>query len=333
MNKIILAVFVLLSSTVFAQISTVSNNKPLGFLNPALQNYELNKGVISASYVLNPLVKEEVPGAFLAIGEFKITEAFRLGFNASQFENRLSKSSNYSAYASYRLELEKGNYLLFGADLGTYTDVTKLAEFNKVFSPNKFYYGSDSSILGKTTGLDLGFGVAYSYSGFTAGIGFSKINTPEVYPFPLDIYELKITPAVPPSTSPDTSVVLKDTTVGLEKGTFGLESNVNLIYEWNPSEKVKLTHTVHFGNIDLAGFDYAGFQNIAEINERHTLGAGVFYNGYLGYILTAGYGITKDIKIGATAFFQEDLNYNTTTRVYDNDGYKPAIEANLRFEF
>jgi hypothetical protein len=331
MKKVALGIALFLCAAAQAQISTVSNDKPLAFLNPALQNSTMDKGIVSLSYIVNPLVKEATPGAFLAIGEFKVSDAFRIGFNASQVENRLSKSSSYMGYLSYRLELEKENYLIFGADIGSYTDVAKLGEFNKVWAPNKFVYAPDSSLSGKKTGLDYGIGVSYSYNGFTAGLAFSKLNKPAVYPFPLRYYEKYYFTVG--GGGVDSGYKLQDTTIALSEGTFGVESNVNLMYQWNASAKVKVTHSAHFGNIDLGGFDYAGLQNIVEINKKHSIGLGAFYNGDYGFIASAGVGFSEKIKLSATAFFQKDLNYDVATKKYVDDGFKPAIEANLRFQF
>ncbi|MFT4876745.1 MAG: hypothetical protein ACI9AU_001191 [Bacteroidia bacterium] len=302
----------------FAQISTISNNKPLGYINPAIQNYDLNKGIISASYILSPFTKEATPDAFLALGEFKISDNFRVGVLASQYENRLSKNTNFKAYASYRLELEKGNYLVFGFDVGQYTDEAKLAEFNKVFVPNKFYY-ADSSLVGRSTGIELGFAMGYQYNGFSAGIAFSKLNRPAVHPFPLEVF--------------DTMLVRKDTAVILEESSFGIETNINIVYEWPVSQKVSLTHSLHIGNLGLGGFDYIGFQNIANINKKHSLGAGVFFNGSIGYMATAGFGFSENIKVEATSFFVEDSNFNETSRLYESNGLKPTIEVNLKYQF
>ncbi|MFT4597830.1 MAG: hypothetical protein ACJAR8_000097 [Bacteroidia bacterium] len=302
----------------FAQISTISNNKPLGYINPAIQNYDLNKGIISASYILSPFTKEATPDAFLALGEFKISEKFRVGVLASQYENRLSKNTNFKAYASYKLELEKGNYLVFGFDVGQYTDEAKLAEFNKVFVPNKFYY-ADSSLVGRSTGIELGFAMGYQYNGFSAGIAFSKLNRPAVHPFPLEVF--------------DTMLVRKDTAVILEESSFGIETNINIVYEWPVSQKVSLTHSLHIGNLGLGGFDYIGFQNIANINKKHSLGAGVFFNGSIGYMATAGFGFSENIKVEATSFFVEDSNFNETSRLYESNGLKPTIEVNLKYQF
>jgi len=321
---VIVGLMAIYSLVSFAQISTVSNNKPLGYLNPAIQNYDLNKGVVSASYILSPFTKEATPDAFLALGELKLSDKFRVGMLASQYENRLSKNTNFKAYASYKLELEKGNYLVFGFEVGQYTDEAKLAEFNKVFVPNKFYY-ADSSLVGKSTGIELGFAMGYQYNGFSAGIAFSKLNNPAVHPFPLEFFEVIYTP--------DTMVVRKDTTVIIEESSFGLETNINVVYEWQVSQKVSLMHSLHIGNLGLGGFDYIGFQNIANISKKHSLGAGVFYNGNLGYMATAGFGFSENLKLEATSFFVEDSNFNETSRVYESNGLKPTIEVNLKYQF
>ena len=324
MKRIVIVGFMAIYSLVsFAQISTISNNKPLGYINPAVQNYDLNKGIISTSYILSPFTKEATSDAFLALGEFKISEKFRVGILASQYENRLSKNTNFKAYASYKLELEKGNYLVFGLEAGQYTDEAKLAEFNKVFVPNKFYY-ADSSLVGKSTAIELGFAMGYQYNGFSAGIAFSKLNRPAVHPFPLEFFEVD---------TPANKLVRKDTIVILEESSFGVETNVNVVYEWPISQKVSLTHSLHIGNLGLGGFDYIGFQNIANINKKHSLGAGVFFNGSLGYMATAGFGFSENIKVEATSFFVEDSNFNETSRLYESNGLKPTIEVNLKYQF
>ena len=93
MKKIFLIFTLALSNiAAMAQLGTVSNNKPLGYINPALQNYEMDKGTVSASYVINPFVKDTTPAGLLAIAEFKVNEKFRFGINAFQVENRLSKT-------------------------------------------------------------------------------------------------------------------------------------------------------------------------------------------------------------------------------------------------
>ena len=322
MKKIItICFFALLSSTSYAQLSTLSNNKPLGFLNPALQNYEMERGVVSASALVNPLAKESDPVNFLVLAEYKVNDKFRVGIHGSKVENRLNSNNTYKAYLSYKLELEQENYLIIGGDIGTYKDVVKTSEFNKVYAPNKFKFNDSIA-----NGIDLGLGIAYHYNGFTFGVGFSKLNSPEVVLFPVEMFE-KI------YVGSDSTFGYKDTTVNEEFGKYGLQSNINVMYEWELNENITMFHSVQFGNVDLAGMDYFGFQNIARINDRHAAGLGMFYNGELGIIATGGYGITEDIKLEASAFFAKDLNYNTSLGEYENDGYKPSLEFNIRYEF
>jgi hypothetical protein len=308
-----------------AQLSTLSNSKPLSYLNPAMQNYDIEKGVASFSVAVNPFVKEEVPPAYLGVVEFKANEDWRVGVNFSQEENRLSKSGSAMIYSSYRLELDKGNYLILGADIGAFSDVSKVAEYNKVLAPNKFSFSPDSSLVGTTTGLDFGLGVAYQYSGFTIGLGFSKLNNPDVYPSPVYIVE------VDPTDSSKFQYI--DTSIVIDRVNVGIQTNINMVYEWQASEKLTLLHSLHIANLDAAGADYIGLQNIAEINNRHSLGLGAFYNGNFGFNATAGVGITEDLKIQASAFLLPDLNYNSTLDIYEDDGYKPLIELNVRYEF
>ncbi len=270
-NLIIVILLTFISVNALAQINVVSMNKPLGFLNPALQNYEMEKGVISVSGLINPFVQDENSMNYLAVAEFKLNDDFRLGVNGTKVENRLSSYSAYKFYASYRLEMDAGNYLIIGGDVGTYSDLVKTNEFNKVLSPNKFVL--QDSIA---SGIDLGLGIAYSYSGFTLGMGFSKLNKPEVIDFPRGIWE----------EDSNGNFNLQDTTVVSTEvsGKYGLQSNINILYEWEANENLKLSHSLQFGNPDFGGVDYVGFQNIAEINQRHSLGLGVFHNGNTGYV-------------------------------------------------
>ena len=327
-RSIILTCFVLaMALSASAQLSIIGNNKPLSFLNPALQNYEMDKGVISASYVINPFTVDDNPANYLAIGEFKINENFRAGLHTNKVENRLNASTSTKAYLSYRLEMEAGSYIVLGVDGGIYSDQLKTPEFNKVLAPNKFVYADTVA-----KGFDVGFGIAYMYNGLNVGIGFSKLNSPPVIEFPEGIYEWQYATV---GGQVDSMVGLKDTTVvnTENKSVFGLQSNINIIYEWDINEKLSLMHSLQLGNVDLTGMDYIGFQNIVKINNRHSLGAGVFYNGYTGFIGTAGYGISEKLKLEVTSFFIQDLNFNTTTRLYESDGFKPTLEFNLRFQF
>ncbi|PCJ66885.1 MAG: hypothetical protein COA58_05385 [Bacteroidetes bacterium] len=331
-NLFLITLITCTTISAMGQLSTVSNDKPMGYVNPALQNYDLEKGVVSVSYVINPLVKDTIPAGILAIAEFKINEKLRVGVSAFQVENRLSKSQTAKAYLSYKLELEPGNYIIVGANIGAYTDEVRVTEFNKVFAPNKFSYGPDSSATGKESGIDLGVGIAYSYNGFQVGLGFGKVNRPAAYPFPIS----EIEKAYNPSDPKDSFFVHKDTSVMLESGNFGIEINFNAIYEWNLNENIKILHSLHVGNLDLAGVDYLGLQNIVKINNRHSIGLGAFYNGTPGFIGSLGYGISEDFKVEVATFFTQDLNFDPTVGKYGdyvNDGYQPSFEFNLRYEF
>jgi hypothetical protein len=324
MKKTALLLFIsVITNTAFGQTSLISNNKPLAFFNPAIQNSEIDKFVVSGSYIINPATQDETPNNYQAIAEFKLNENLRIGVQGSKIENRLNRNQTYKAYASYKLEMDKGNYLLVGVDVGAYSDMIKTGEFTKVYSPNKFEYSDTVA-----TGLDIGVGFAYQYNGLTAGLSFNKLNGPPIVPFPEQqwgwVYQ-----------GNDSSFQLLDTTImdKPEKVKFGLGSNLNIMYEWNAGEKVKIIHSLHFGNIDLTGADYTGFQNFIVVNKRHSVGFGIFTNGYTGYIASLGIGVTENIKLEGTAFFSEDLNWDATQREYISDGLKPAIEINARFQF
>jgi len=197
-----------------------------------------------------------------------------------------------------------------------------------VFAPNVFSFAPDSSATGLEKGVDAGLGVAYSYNNLMVGIGFGKVNKPAAYPFPISV--IKRDPA------DSTQFLLKDTSIMLESSNYGIELNFNVVYQWDPSDKVKMIHSFHVGNFDLAGADYVGLQNIAEINNRHSIGLGGFYNGTPGFIGTLGFGVTENLKIESTTFLAQDLNFDRSVGRfgdYIRDGYKPSFEFNLRFEF
>lgn len=332
MKNIITVVLLFLGFAAQAQLSIVNNNKPLGFLNPAFQNYEMDKGVVSASYVINPFIQDKNPGDYLVLGEFKVSDQFRVGVHGSKVENRLNASTAFKGYLSYKLELEKGSYLIFGADAGYYTDKLKTKEFNKVYAPNKFIYEDTTS-----TGLDVGVGVAYQYNQLMIGFGFSKLNKPQVYNFPDPFYDFYVDtiPVVGTDDILDTIYFFRDTTITTSagQGNFGLQSNINATYEWDINDKLSLYHALHFGNVDLGGADFIGFQNILKFGDWHSVGAGVFYNGYTGFMLSGEYGLKSGIKLGVSTYFLEDLNYDIATSRYVNDGYKPIFEFNARYHF
>ena len=328
MKRIIIIALVAVSCTsAFAQISTLSNNKPLAYLNPAFQNYETEKGVVSISGLANPFVLEEVPLAYLAIGEYKVNEDFRVGIHSSSIENRLSTSASTMLYGSYRLQLDKGNYLSIGLDVGRYAYSVKAAEFNKVLGPNKFSFGDGMDSIGESSGLDFGLGFAYAYNGFFGGVDISKVNSPAAYPFPIGFYEKAF------RSPTDSFAQLIDTSINIDESQFAVEFGINLLYNWNFSKNVSVTHSVHAANIGAAGADYLALQNWLEFNKRHTIGLGVFNNGSTGFIASAGYGFSEKIKLEVTSFFIDDLNFNEQTNLYESNGYKPSLEFNLRYQF
>ena len=112
MKNIVTALLLLSRLSLSAQLSVISNNKPLSFLNPALQNYSMEKGVVSASVIASPFVQEQPELNYLALAEFKVNDDFRVGIHGSKAANRLNSNTTFKAYGSYRLELEKENYLI-----------------------------------------------------------------------------------------------------------------------------------------------------------------------------------------------------------------------------
>lgn len=319
-NLILLIALVGVSFTSNAQL-LIGNNKPLAYLNPALQNYDIEKGVVSLSYLPTPFLKEAIDPNYIAMAEFSLSEDLRLDGQYYKIENKYTSLNQFNIGLSYRLEMDKGNYIILGANVGTFNDKIKLAEFNKIFAPNRFEYTDTLS-----TGIDVGFGMAYDYNGFSMGLAFSKLNDPLVVSLPTPLLD---------SMSTSTNRIYLDSMIGQprEKSVFGVQNNINFVYTWDLNKKVNLIHSIHLQNLGLSGVDYMGFQNIAQFNKRHSLGIGVLYDGNIGGMLSAGYGITENIKLDVASFFIQDLNYNATSKAYESDGYTPSIEASVRFNF
>lgn len=327
MQKVLIFLLLGLSTwSASAQITNVSHNKPLAFFNPSLQNYtsDSSTGTASLSLIPSPFLEQKNPANYLALGELRVNPDFVIGVYSGKTENRLNVTGYTKLYLSYRFEMEKGTYLIFGADLGRYKDVLKPADFNQVYAPNKFVYADTVS-----TGMDVGFGVTYAYDGLQVGLGFSKLNKPAVYDFPVPIYYNADT------THPDSlDIQLYDTTINSTgQGKFGIQNNLNAVYRWSLNQNVDFTHSLHLSNIDLAGIDYIGFQNFVHLNQRHSAGLGVFFNGYPGYFVSAGYGINSSILAEVSAFFTEDFNFDSATNKYVNSGFKPTLEFNVRYKF
>lgn len=327
-KKLLTLVIGLVSLNAVAQVSTVSVNKPLGFLNPALQNLNYDRATLSASYVVSPYLQDVPEPNYLFLGEVKLGDNLRLGAMGSKVDNRLNKTTSQKLYASYSIELEEDNYFILGLEAGMFNDQIKTSEFNKVYNPNRFTY-PDSII----NAFDIGVGFAYKYSGFTMGVGMSKLNGPPVNLFPIPIYE-KVIEYGQDSIMNDTSYQLKDTSATVRNlGRFSVQANVNFLYEWDANDDLKLLHSLYFGNFNFSDVDFVSIQNIATYKERYTLGLGTFYNGYWGYNGTLGAEVLEGLNVEASAFFTRDRNWNEDTKVYESDGFKPTIEANLRYTF
>lgn len=325
MKRVLVAVFGMYTSIIsYGQINTLGNNKPLTFLNPALQVEDTENGILSMSYIPSPFVEDVQDAAYLVSAEYNLIKNLRFGANTHRFENRLSDHRHIGVYASYRLPLEEeGSYFILGLNGGYFNTTTKLQEFNKVYAPNKFIYDTDSSIEAETTGFDFGFGMAYIVNGLTVGLAINKLNRPERYAYPRSII----------SKGTGSNRVISDTTILLDKTNFGLENNLNIVYEWQANKSVSILHSVHLANFGFSGPEYIGLQNVAEFNKKHTLGLGVFHNGSIGYVVTAGFGISEKIRVEGSAFIVEDLNYDPQQEKYINSGVAPIIEGNIQFRF
>ncbi len=312
-----------LSMSAFGQLNTVGTSKPLSFLNPALQNYESEHGVVSLSGVLAPAVQEVQPANYLGIVEFNVNENFRIGVHTNKLENRLRQHKSTMIYASYKLLFEEEKFLTLGGGIGKYTDLVKGAEFNKVFAPNQFYFGADSAVDGASESLDFSFGLSYINKGFTLGFGMNNLTFPNSYLFPGGAY-------IQDSATKKLSLV--DTAVLLEQGSFAIQNNLNLIYTWDLNENVAFTHAVHLANLGTSGIDFFGFQNTIDFNDKFMLGGGMIYNGNASFMLSGGVTLLKKVKLETSAFFVEDLNYSLADRAYISNGTKPMFEFNLRYE-
>ncbi len=212
---------------------------------------------------------------------------------------------------------------MVGLSLDAFNHTTKLQEFSKIFTPNKFRYNQDGSEEGKMSGLDLGFGMAYESNGLVVGIGINKLNRPEKFLYPDNIID----------TGSISNPTIIDTTVIIGKGVFALENNINVMYTWDANRNIRITHSLHLANFRFGELDYIGFQNVAEIASRHALGLGAFYNGSAGFIITGGFGVTENLRLEASAFIVEDLNYDFRTEDYASSGIAPLIEGSLQFRF
>jgi hypothetical protein len=332
MNSTKLFLFLLLglvSAEASAQSNLTSNNKSLAIFNPALHNYQYNKLTVSNSIFINPLSSSNNYTNFTSIVELNLKDILRFGVHASKAETRLNRYDSYKAYASYGFESETGNLFVLGAEFGYFSDQAKIAEFNKVWKPNHFTY-TDSV----ATALDFGLGISFRSQGWTVGFGLNKLNRPDIIPFPKAIVEL--------DTLVEGRVIIVDTSVVLGddyKIRYGIQSNVNILYEWDINEKLSLLHSLHVTNPDFAGVDFIGFQTILRSAELFSAGFGFMNNGSNIYMLTGGITFAGLVTLEGSAFFMHDLQFQSNGDIYldDEDGYesqglKPMFEINLRID-
>ena len=323
-----------------AQTNVISNNKSLAFFNPAMQNYDMNKGLVSISYIPNLLSETSNYANYLALAEYKVNEMFRIGVHNSVVDSRLNKLNSTKFYTSYKFALEEGNYFIMGVEMGMIKDMTKLAEFNKVYAPTRTEF-TDSI----AQSFDLGFGAAYATDNFIIGVSVNRLNSPKIVPYPNQYWTLR--------TSPDTAFEKKDTLITLGESDFinsKFQSYINAIYSYDVNDKLEFSHSLSITNLDLDGVDFIGLQNFANFNDKFMIGLGIYDNGNTGFMASAGVSIGKNIKLEIASFIKEEFEFNpladnpdfTVTDdnikidakgAYESTGYVPSFEANLRIEF
>lgn len=341
-RKILLAVMVMaIALNSSAQTNLTSYNKSLAFYNPAIQNLEYESFYASASYFTKPQTEGENYLNYLAHLEYKASEMFRLGFHSNTVNTRLSKLDLHKIYGSFKFEMDEGNFFQMGLEFGVMQDMTKLAEFNKVFSPTRYEF-TDS--ISNTS--DVGFGAAYASKQFTIGISLNRLNGPKLVPYPVQRWNLR--------TTPDTAFVKHDTTIILGEQDFvssNVNANINAIYTYDATEDINITHSLLITNPTLESIDFIGLQNFIRFKEQLTIGLGIFdNNSSTGYMASLGYTIANKVSVEAAAFFLEEFNYDPNAEnpeftytpggtkidakgMYISSGLKPTIEGCLRFTF
>ena len=335
LNRTILLLSGLLAAlSTRAQSDLITHSKSLAFFNPALNNYDYDNLYLNTSYLTNPLSDESNFSSYLIHAEGRLGEAFVLGLHRSTVENRLNYQEMSKLYAGIDLELDEGNRFGFGLELGQFTDRTKAEEFNQVFAPT-YHQFEDSSI----TQLDFGFGLSFESKGWTVGLSVNKVNGPKVVPFPAQFWELDTSRNV---------AVKKDTAVTITEddfGVYGVQSNVNVIYEWEVKEGLELLHSLHVANISATGISFISFQNFARFNEKLEVGLGIAYAEKPGYILSGAYRIGDKLDFSIATFIREEFTFNPDADypyqkingytidakgAYEASGIVPSFEASLR---
>lgn len=324
-----------------AQTNLTSYNKSLAFYNPSIQNMEYESFYASGSYFMKPQTEGEDFVNYLAHLEYKASEMFRIGFHSNTVNTRLNKLDLHKIYGSFRFELDEGNFFQMGLEFGVMQDMTKLAEFNKVFSPTKYEFTDSIS-----NSSDVGLGVAYAAKNFTIGISLNRLNGPKIVPYPVQRWSLR--------TSPDTAFVKHDTTIILGEQDFvssNVNANINAIYTYDATDDISITHSLLITNPTLESIDFIGLQNFISFKDQLTLGLGVFdNNSSTGYMASLGYTIADKVSLEAAAFFLEEFNYDPEAEnpdftytpggtkidakgMYISSGLKPTIEGCIRFTF
>lgn len=331
----------LCSFNALAQTNLTSYNKNLAFYNPAIQNLDYDQLYASGSYFTKPQAEEgENYLNYLAQVEYRASDMFRIGFHSSTVNTRLNKLDLHKLYASFSFEMEAGSKFMMGLEYGVMQDMTKLGEFNKVYSPTRYEF-TDS--ISNTS--DVGFGIAYSTEHLLVGVSVNRLNNPKLAPYPTQRWTLR--------TSPDTAYVKHDTSIVLGEDDFEnakVHANVNVAYTYDATETITICHNLLITNPSLQGTDFIGLQNHVTFNKKLAVGVGVFDNGNTGYMASLGYTFAEKLSFEVAAFFKEEFNFdpnaenpNYTYAFYNNrqyivdakgayisSGLKPTVEACLR---
>lgn len=319
----------------FAQSNIISNNKPLAFFNPALQWDSLETAGISLTVVANPLSETSNYNNYTGLAEFNLSDGFHMGAHVSRVESRLMKRDVGKIFLSYNYEMEQGNFISFGINVGMISDQVKIAEFNKVLAPT-IHQLTDSVMVQP----DLGLGVSYTNQNLTIGLGLSKINRPSFMYYPSQWWE------VDPMDS--LAIVKKDTFIMLgDQNTYvvPLRQNINIAYKWSRGS-VSVKHYLHLSNISYDGYEFLGFQNFIGLGNGLNFGLGMYTNGRWSYHTSIGYAEANfGVEIGA--FFKEEFEYDpdapfiqrdnwpkvNSTGAYLSVGRIPSIEVSTHFSF
>ena len=96
-------------------------------------------------------------------------------------------------------------------------------------------------------------------------------------------------------------------------------NNINVIYQWDANPSLNLMHSLHIGNLDAAGADFIGLQNIAEIKEtvQESLSKEVSESEVSENEVTANSDLADKNTQRDSSIDAESLNtLNTTVRIF-----------------